>query len=285
MNIDNTTMPNGAQFIVQYFLNPDDTHFVHVVTKENLIKARSYIDNPLLNGNPKAQFQYFQSASPNVRGGMINKDEIQTQYDETAGKWFITKTNGKVLDLSTGYSISISPGLNTLSHPVIAAPVTTSSPVLHSMSGIGDAVFITVTGNQQGQFTGTYEMNKIELINFEMGVSSPIDINSGLSTGKHHYSPILIQKKTDASSIQFFQAVASNEILGTVTFDIYKKASGGTAALDYSIVLNNASISNFTQLYNQTANASKTDSISIIFQSIKYSRGTVIVSDNSKSEN
>ena len=32
MNTDNSTMPAGAQFIVQYYPTPDETHFVHIVS-------------------------------------------------------------------------------------------------------------------------------------------------------------------------------------------------------------------------------------------------------------
>ena len=284
MNTDNATMPTGAQFTVQYFLKADDNHFIHIVTRENLIKANSYIDNPLLNGNPKAQFQYFQSAAPNVRGGLVNKNEVQIKYDEGEGKWFIAKTKGNPLDLSTGYSISIKSPLNIVTRKTTPVPVTTANANLRSMNGVGDDVFITVTGNQQGQFIGTYEMNRIELTNLEMGINAALDLNSGLANGKRHYSPILFQKKTDASSIQFFKAVTSNEKLTTVTFDIYKKSSGSTASLDYSITLNNAVISSFKQVYSQVAGGNKMDSVSIIFQSITYSSGTTIVSD-SQSQN
>ena len=62
MNVDNSTMPQGSQFNVQYYSQPDNNHFVHIVTKENLVKSNSYIDQPGLNGNPRAQFQFFQNA-------------------------------------------------------------------------------------------------------------------------------------------------------------------------------------------------------------------------------
>ncbi len=112
-NIDDATIPPGAQFDVQYYSKPDDKHFVHVVTKENLVKNNSYIDNPGFNGNPNAQFQYFQNAAPNVRGGLINKAEIKFQYDEAAGKWYMTNSKGNTLDYATGYNISVSSGINT----------------------------------------------------------------------------------------------------------------------------------------------------------------------------
>lgn len=124
MNIDNATIPPGAQFNVQYYARPDDNHFVHIVTKENLVKNNSYIDNSGFNGNANVQFLFFQNAAPNVRGGGVNKAEIKFQYDEAAGKWYMTNSKGNTLDYATGYNISISSGINT--NKLIGKDITTT---------------------------------------------------------------------------------------------------------------------------------------------------------------
>jgi len=148
MNVDNSTMPPGSQFNVQYYSKPDEKHFVHVVTKENLVKNNSYIDNSGLNGNPKAQFQFFQNASPNVRGGLINKGEIKIQYDDAAGKWYITNISGKTLDYATGYNIFISSGIISSginANKLIGKDITTTPQTIASASQTTPLTVVALT--------------------------------------------------------------------------------------------------------------------------------------------
>ena len=118
-NIDNAAMQPGIQFEVQYYAKPDTNHFVHVVTKENLVKKGSYIDHAGLNDHPDAQFQFFQNWAPSIRGGLYNRYDIKIQYDTTAGKWYMFNTNGRQLDYATAYNIAISSGGNANTIPVI----------------------------------------------------------------------------------------------------------------------------------------------------------------------
>ena len=230
-NTDNTTMVPGAQFNVQYYLKPDDNHFVHVVTRESLVKAKSYIDHASLNGNAGAQFQLFQNVSPNVRGGFVNKDEIKTQYDEAAGKWFIEKANGNTLDLLTGYNIAVSSERNSSSSAITAVRTKTPPPVtaLGSFTPFaatdhsGQRVFVTVLGQVQGQFAGELGTARMEVFNFEMETNSPRDLASGQATGRRQHQPVMFQKYTGAASIQFFKAITTNEKLTSVIFEVLQK--------------------------------------------------------------
>ena len=255
MNVDNATIPAGAQFNVQYYAQPDNDHFTHVVTKENLAKNSSYIDHPGLNENPKAQFVYFQNASPNVRGGTINKSDIKFQYDEAAAKWYITNSNGNTLDFATGYNISVSAGRSSTTNAMTANTNVTS--LINTASFIpgpktdnsGQRVFMTVSGKTQGAFTGENNASRMEVTGFEMEMISPRDMASGQATGKRQHTPILIQKATGAASSQFFKAFTTNEQLTTVTFEVYKPMTTGGDVLDYKIILTNSSISYFKQSY------------------------------------
>ena len=285
MNTDNSTMPAGAQFNVQYYVTPDDNHFTQVVTKENLVKNNSYIDHSGLNGNPNAQFQYFQNASPNVRGGTINKSDIKIQYDAAAGQWFVSNSNGKVPDLATGYNISILSGRGSTTNAMtIANPVTTTINTTAFVPGpktdnSGQRVFMTVVGKTQGQFTGENNTTRMEVTGFEMEMISPRDLATGQASGKRQHIPILIQKPTSASSSQFFKALTTNELLSTVNFEVYKPNASGADVLDYKIILTNSSISYFKQAY---ADGQKgfVDSVKFTYQSIEFNKGGVSVSDS-----
>ena len=287
-NVDNSTMSAGSQFNVQYYSKPDNNHFVHIVTKENLVKNNSYIDHTGLNGNPSAQIQFFQNTSPNVRGGFVNKNEIKIQYDDAAGKWYITNINGNTLDYATGYNIFISSGTNANTTPVttplvITTPITTTPvnttafvPTTKSDNS-GQRVFMTVVGIKQGQFAGENMTNRMEVTAFEMEVNSPRDLTTGQASGKRQYLPILIQKATGPASMQFFNAITHNEQL-TVTFEVYRFSLNSAVILDYKIVLTNAGISKFKQSFIE-GQKGFIDSIGITFQKIELSIGGISTSD------
>jgi type VI secretion system Hcp family effector len=295
MNVDNSVMPSGAQFTVQYYAAPDDNHFVHVVTKDNLVKSNSYLDHRGLNGNANAKFQSFQNASPNVRGGQVNKDDVAFKYDNTAGQWYVYDVKGKILDNATGYNISITPDLSfstmpapisqipltaapMATAPVTAAPAATGTTVgTVSQIAITSRVLLTVIGSTQGQFTGTLTGNKIDVAGFDLAVNTLTNTNgnTGQAISIHQYSPIMIRKNSDDGSLQFLKALTSNELLTKLTLEFYKTTSTGAGALDYSIVLGNASVSNFKQSYNKAdlTKPGMVDSISIVFQTISFVMG------------
>jgi type VI secretion system Hcp family effector len=302
MNVDNSTMPLGAQFSVQYYAAADASHFVHVVSKDNLVQTNSYIDHAGLNGNAKASFQLFQNASPNIRGGQVNKDDVKSQYDEGAGKWFLTTAKGKALDNATGYNISLSPDMSFSTMPAINSVPMTATPVTSTPIGSGAApaatgtfaqttrqvsgterILMSVIGSNQGQFTGLLTGGKTEIIGFdlEVGVNSLTNGNTGQATSIRQYSPFIIRKASDDGSIQFFKAITNNEVLTKVTLDIYKMAPTGAPVLDYSIVLANASVSHFSQSFTKAdlTATGRSDSIAIVFQTLSYVIGPTVTAD------
>jgi type VI secretion system secreted protein Hcp len=289
VNVDNSTMQPGAQFNVQYYSTPDNDHFTHVVTKETLVKNNSYIDHAGLNGNPDAQFQLFQNASPNVRGGGINKDEIKTQYDETTGKWFIAKTNGNTLDLSTGYNISISSQRSSSSGAVTAVRIPATVPMnaqaaftpFAATDHSGQRIFITAVGKTQGQFIGENGTTRMEVTAFENETNSPRDLASGQASGKRQHLPVIFQKSTGGASVQFFKALTANEVLSSVTFEVYGSSSSGASVLIYKVVLTNATVSNFKQSFADGGKGFM-DTVKLTFQSIEitFVSGAVTATDS-----
>jgi len=283
-NTDNSTMTLGSQFKVKYFVKPDDTHFVHIVTKENLVKNVSYIDKPGLNGNSRVQIQYSQNAAPNVRGGTVNINEIKCQYDEVAGKWYIVNKNGNIFDFNTGYSIMILE-LGVDATPPVTATTTINPPVNTSpftpgtkSDNTGQRMFMTVVGKIQGQFTGENNTTRIEVTGFELELNAPRDLITGQATGRRIRMPIMVQKLTSPSSIQFFRALTTNEQITSVTLEVYRPSASGTSSLDYKIVMNNASISYFKQTFSDDQKGLM-DTIKIISSTVTLTYGAISSSD------
>ncbi len=109
-NTDHANLPIGAKFKVQVFLKPDKNHFLHLVTRENLIGDSSYLNNPALNNNPKAVVAIFQNHAPETRSAALNKYEAKAEYDSSAGKWYIKNVNGERMFPDMAYNIVVSSG-------------------------------------------------------------------------------------------------------------------------------------------------------------------------------
>jgi type VI secretion system secreted protein Hcp len=114
-----------------------------------------------------------------------------------------------------------------------------------SQSVIGN---LTIEGVKQGSF---HEENKkeknIPIIGFEYNVTSPRDQSTGQATGKRQYSALSIIKNFDNSSTQIFQALTSNEVLKTITIELYAKSADGKQSQLQSIRLTNATIVKISQ--------------------------------------
>jgi hypothetical protein len=105
LNLDQTTIVEGAKFNVQYFLNPGADRFVYTVPE----RGSPCIDHAGLNDNPNAQIRFFPTGSP-TRGALYNKDDIKVEYDATVLKWCIANINKKPVASEAAYNIVISSG-------------------------------------------------------------------------------------------------------------------------------------------------------------------------------
>jgi len=142
-------------------------------------------------------------------------------------------------------------------------------------------MMMTVEGSKQGVFKAESNarpiQNKIDVTGFEMEVSSPLNVATGMQSGRRVHQPIVIQKNFGASSIQFYEALSTNEVLKSVTIEFYKSAPNGMERPDYSIKLTNATVIGFRQNAG-TANITPTgvsrgltDEIKLSYQSIEFS--------------
>lgn len=133
-NTDHATMPAGLSYKIQIFSTPDATHFLHVLSRENINGTATYIDNPALNDNPSAQLRIFQNYAPDYRSPYyLNSSEAVVAYSTATGKWHISNSNGKPLYPGVAYNVVVvSAGIpsstNSLTKPA-ESPVSTVTTV------------------------------------------------------------------------------------------------------------------------------------------------------------
>jgi hypothetical protein len=87
-NQDLLAMPEGADFNV--FVASEDLHtFVHTATVTNTSGSSTYIDHPLVDGNPCAMLLVTQNWNPGGGAGAYNDSPVGVWYDGSAEKWAI----------------------------------------------------------------------------------------------------------------------------------------------------------------------------------------------------
>ena len=120
-NTDHATMPAGLVYKVQVFPTSGPNQFLHVVTRDNLSEAASYIDNPALNNNPNAAVTILQNYAPDNRAYNLNANHAEVRYNPTSGKWFIANLNGKSLYPNTAYNVVV--GAQTITTPKLSVQI------------------------------------------------------------------------------------------------------------------------------------------------------------------
>ena len=108
---------------------------------------------------------------------------------------------------------------------------------------------MTVKGAKQGVFKGGsgQKANVMTCIAFDMSLVSPRDAATGQAGGKRQWKPITVTKEWDASSPQFFEAAATNEILTQVVIDFSRRSPNGTIDVFYTVTLTDASVTQIDQ--------------------------------------
>jgi type VI secretion system secreted protein Hcp len=112
-------------------------------------------------------------------------------------------------------------------------------------------IIVSAKGQKQGNFKGesarqAYQ-DKMEASAFVLEITSPRDAASGQASGKRQFKPLLITKQVGAASPQFLQALATNEVLQTVTLDFLKTNQNGEEYVYYTIKLTNATVASVRQ--------------------------------------
>jgi len=150
---------------------------------------------------------------------------------------------------------------------------------------VAHQIFVTVTGRRQGVFdedaTSAPQPGKIPVLTFTYGVQTPRDPGTGQPTGKRRHQPVMITVEGGPSSVQFYQAIYTNEALPSVLFEFVNEGADGKPGLDHSVKLTNAAIDSI----GQSAHAENTEpreiqTIAFSFQSIEIIDGGASARDN-----
>lgn len=163
-NSDFAPMLVGLTYKIKYFINPGANEFLHLVTQQNLGAEGSYIDNPVLNSKPNAQFTILQNHSPDIRAGSWrNPNEAKAAYNASSGKWYITNINGQPIQKGCAYNIVMSsPSGTTGTDPVTNPPVgSCNCPAALPPNGIAGGDLGGTYPNPSVQKIGGYPVSAI----------------------------------------------------------------------------------------------------------------------------
>ncbi len=297
-NLNGKAIPAGAKFMVEYVTSPDKNHFQYSIARENLQKDGSaFIDHPALNNNPTIKFISFLSWNPDAQGATTNKNEATMQYNNAAGKWFISNINSKPLYARVAYNIVVSSGGNTNTNPVYPSVVIPELVVTPSNSnstpGPVIQMYMTAWANGiklPGDNIRSAYLDKTQILGFEMGVSSLSSSGQVSASGKRVYDPVTIKSRTGyPATIPLFDAFVKNQNMA-ITIETYSFSATGTEALNYSIKLTGARIASFKQIYDEAGlNGTGTsaglkkffDEIKVTFTGIEF-LGAYIAGDQMK---
>ena len=112
--------------------------------------------------------------------------------------------------------------------------------------------WVAISGKKQGQFksetTNPRRQDKwIPVLSFSYELTSPRDAATGQASGKRQHKPVHIIKEWGAASPQLLSALASNEVLDSVSFEFEKVAADGVESVYYTVTLTNASVADVRQ--------------------------------------
>jgi hypothetical protein len=185
-NQDFVTMPQNAAFNI--LVPPTDSvAFVHVATAANSASQVTYIDHPLLNGNPDAIALATQNWNPGGSGSTYNDHHIGIWYSQTQDKWSVF--NQDVADMPEGaaFNIYVPPiGANAFTH--VATPDNVDGNVTYighpESNGDPDAMALFTPNWNPAGLSGTYNdhatgiwyddgMKKISVYNEDIAAMPP----------------------------------------------------------------------------------------------------------------
>ena len=105
--------------------------------------------------------------------------------------------------------------------------------------------FISVKGAKQGEFKGENgkKPGVIPILGFSAGVTSPRDVATGQASGRRQHKPITIIKEWGEVSVQFFQALVTNEVLSPVDIRAVRTDPSGKEQVYMEIHLTDVAVS------------------------------------------
>lgn len=140
------------------------------------------------------------------------------------------------------------------SNPAPAAPAAQAAIVKNPLSGDNiKTMYATIVATTQGALGGANA--KIQCTKYQFQPAKPVDANTGLARGGMKAGPITITKRWDAASAGLLQALATNEILKTVTLEFMEVGLDGREALRATVTLTNAGVASVNQYFDSAGAA------------------------------
>ena len=103
-NQDRSAVPVGSSFGV--VVPPADEGFVHRAAPPNTVGNATYLDDPLVNGEPDAEVSVTQNWNPG--GGVYNDHLVGVGYDGDVGGWFVYNEDGAPMPEGAAFNITVS---------------------------------------------------------------------------------------------------------------------------------------------------------------------------------
>jgi type VI secretion system secreted protein Hcp len=120
--------------------------------------------------------------------------------------------------------------------------------------------YLTVKGQKQGEFKGEgRRKGKIEVRGFEHTITSPRDTATGQASGKRQHSPLKIYKEWGPATVQFFEALVTNENLTSVHLEAYRPNPAGKEEVYFTITLTDATVSSLHEVLDNALHGSVND--------------------------
>ena|GEM_PF-1021664 len=135
-NEDREPMPDGAAFNVAVSdefatAEPDSstsseatgsqTTFVHRAASGNINENSTYMDDPLINGDPEAQLLITRNWNPGGEGGEYNDHPIGVWYDSGRERWAIYNEDREPMPEGVAFNVAISKADPTPSEDVASS--------------------------------------------------------------------------------------------------------------------------------------------------------------------
>jgi sortase A len=102
-NQDEEAMREGAGFEVAIL--DGSGYFVHTATDENSEDGRTYIDDPLVNGDPEADLFVTQDWNPGGGSGTYNDHYVGVEYEQARERWTIFNRDGAAMPQNASFNV------------------------------------------------------------------------------------------------------------------------------------------------------------------------------------
>jgi len=98
--------------------------------------------------------------------------------------------------------------------------------------------------NIKGESLDAAHGKSIQLEDFSFSVRTPLDVATNLPSGKRHWSPLTIRKRTDAATPILIKAVVEGTVIDSGKLIVRK--AGGSSQQEYLVIeLTNVAISSY----------------------------------------